>query len=70
MGKTSCCVCGRGPVFYGEGRWIDGGWSDDERIEEFLGKWVCCYSCYRKLLQGEDIQKSKQIKKTLKRCRL
>jgi hypothetical protein len=45
-----CCVCNRRPTSASEGRRIDGSWAEDKTIyRRFQGRWVCCFSCYRRL---------------------
>ena len=52
MKNNFCIVCDRKKVIPEEGRYISGNWYSDTLLpKEFLGKWVCCYSCYRKLLE-------------------
>ena len=54
---TKCCVvCGRVRASVLEGRIINGTWYNDRFVpSQFYGKWVCCYNCYRKLVdKGRD----------------
>jgi len=46
-----CVICGRNKSFETEGRIIDGTWYSDILVpKELHGKWVCCYRCYRDLV--------------------
>jgi hypothetical protein len=51
-----CVVCNGKKLFQSQGRIIAGDWFKDQFIpKEYWGKWVCCYSCYEKLLaRGND----------------
>jgi len=49
-----CRACGRRQVVAGEGRWIDGSWTQDHRIRTRRPVWVCCYRCYSRLLAAAE----------------
>jgi hypothetical protein len=55
MRIPKCIACKRKMVFPGEGRFIDRSWTDDSMIlrafPRLLGKWVCSYMCYDKILR-------------------
>jgi hypothetical protein len=53
--KIFCIVCRREKTFPTEGRVIDMSWSDDVHVPEYLiGKWVCCYNCYAKVITNKQ----------------
>lgn len=56
--RTTCVRCGRRPSVYGEGRWIDGSWADDQALmRKYANVWVCCHSCYAILKMREEGRK-------------
>jgi hypothetical protein len=52
MKKIKCVVCKTTKLFPSHGRYIDGSWAEDYKIpKNKWEKWVCSFSCFRKLFQ-------------------
>ncbi len=53
MRQVECAVCGEKLMFPGHGRWVDRSWTEDAYVrDEFQGKWICCFNCYRKTFRA------------------
>jgi hypothetical protein len=54
-----CVVCQRKKIVKNEGRIIDMTWHTDSMLPDYVkGKWVCCYNCYRKLINESSDKES------------
>ena len=51
-----CIACKRDRVFPGEGRIIDGSWTDDAKVAKHRGRWVCGVFCYMDLIKAEALR--------------
>jgi len=51
----TCVVCKRNQMHPSEGRIADGSWAADaDLLEEYKGKWFCCFNCYDKVLREAE----------------